>query len=324
MSKPVVVVTDTVFPTLEPTERIMAELGAELRVAASRETDDVLAVSRDADGIITCYADMNADVIAQLENCKVLARTGTGYNNIDVAAATAAGILVTNVRAYCDDEVSDQAMSLLLAVVRKIPYLNNSVQGGTWDESLAKPIPRIRGKVLGLAGFGNIPRQVSVKAQAFGMDVQAYDPYVDDETYASLGVKGVSFEEMLESCDFFSVHAPLTDETHNMFDAAAFGRMKPGSFIVNTARGPLIDADALADALDSGQIAGAGLDVLPEEPPQPGMRLLGRDNVVITPHVGFYSEDSVVDLQAFAAEQVSLVLRGEEARFPVNASELAG
>jgi len=318
MSKPVVVVTDYVFPNLEPTERIMEELGAELRVAKSRETADVLDVSRDADGIISCYSDMNAEVIAQLEKCKVIARTGTGYNNIDVDAATKAGMYVTNVRAYCDDEVSDHAMALLLALARKIPYLTGEVNAGRWDESAAKPLHRIRGKVLGLAGFGNIPRQVATKAQAFGISVIAYDPFVDDQTFSSYGVRGVSLHEMFEQADYFSVHAPLTDETHNMFDADAFARMKPGAFLVNTARGPLVDVEALADALDTGHVAGAGLDVLPDEPPASDLRLLGRDNVILTPHVGFYSEDSVVDLQELTAKQVALVLSGQEPQFAVN------
>lgn len=321
MSKPVVVVTDYVFPNLEPTERIMEELGAELRVAKSRETDDVLAVSRDADGIISCYSDMNAEVIAQLDKCKVIARTGTGYNNIDVDAATKAGMYVTNVRAYCDDEVSDQAMALLLSLARKITFMNSEVQDGRWDEGSAKPLHRIRGKVLGLAGFGNIPRQVAVKAQGFGIDVIAYDPYVDDETYASLGVRGVSLDDMIEQADYFSVHAPLNNETHNMFNADVFARMKPGALVVNTARGELIDVEALADALDSGQVGGAGLDVLPDEPPKSDLRLLGRDNVILTPHVGFYSEDSVIDLQTLTAQQVAAVIRGEKPEFAVNSPD---
>jgi D-3-phosphoglycerate dehydrogenase len=318
MSRPVVVVTDYVFPDLEPTKKVMERIDAEIRVAASRETEDVLAVARDADGIITCYADMNAEVIGQLENCKIITRTGTGYNNIDVAAATEAGIRVANVRAYCDDEVSDHAMALLLGLIRKISYLNAAVHNGTWDESMAKPLHRIRGSVLGLAGFGNIPRQVAVKAQAFGMTVQAFDPYCDAETFASAGVTGVSLDELIATSDHISVHAPLTDETHHMFDADAFSRMKPGTLLVNTARGPLVDVDALADALDSGQIAGAGLDVLPTEPPTSDLRLIGRDDVLLTPHVGFYSENSVHDLQAGAAEQVALVLSGQEPQFPVN------
>ena len=301
---------------------MMAELGWELRVAKSRETDDVLAVARDADGIITCYSDLNPEVIAQLEKCKVLARTGTGYNNINVEAATKAGMFVTNVRAYCDDEVSDHSMALLLAVARKIPFLNNEAHAGRWEESAAKPLHRIRGRVLGLAGFGNIPRQVAVKAQAFGIEVIAYDPFVDDETFAAAGVRGVTLEEMFAEADYFSVHAPLNDATHHMFNAEAFSKMKPGAIIVNTARGPLIDVDALADALDSGQVAGAGLDVLPDEPPSMDLGLIGRDNVVLTPHIGFYSEDSVVDLQTLTAKQVVTAIQGDVPEFAVNAKEL--
>jgi len=322
MPTPVVVVTDYIFPNLEPTEQMMAELGWELRVAKSRETDDVLAVARDADGIITCYSDLNPEVIAQLENCKVLARTGTGYNNINVEAATKAGMFVTNVRAYCDDEVSDHSMALLLAVARKIPFLNSEAHAGRWEESAAKPLHRIRGKVLGLAGFGNIPRQVAVKAQAFGIEVLSYDPFVDDETFAAAGVRGVSLEEMFAQADYFSIHAPLNDATHHMFNADAFSQMKPGAIIVNTARGPLIDVEALADALDSGQVAAAGLDVLPDEPPSKDLRLMGRDNVVLTPHVGFYSEDSVVDLQTLTAKQVVTAIQGDVPEFAVNAKEL--
>ena len=318
MSNPVVVVTDYVFPDLEPSKKVLSRINADIRVAASRETADVLEVARDADGIITCYADMNAEVIGQLTNCKIITRTGTGYNNIDVAAATEAGILVANVRAYCDDEVSDHAMALLLSVVRKISYMNNAVQGGTWDEGMAKPIHRVRGNVMGLVGFGNIPREVAVKAQGFGIEVQAFDPYCDAATFDALNVKSVSLDDLIASSDYISVHAPLTDETHHMINADSLGRMKKGAFVINTARGELVDVDALADALDSGHIAGAGLDVLPEEPPAADLRLLGRDNVLLTPHVGFYSEDSIHDLQAGAAEQVALVLSGQPPQFPVN------
>ena len=318
MSRPVVVVTDYIFPDLEPSKKVLSRIDAEIRVAKSRDTADVLDIATDADGIITCYSDINADVIGQLKNCKIITRTGTGFDNIDVAAATEAGIVVANVRAYCDDEVSDHAMALLLALVRKIPFLNTAVHGGRWDEAMAKPIERPRGKTLGLAGFGTISRQVAAKAQAFGINVQAFDPYVPDDVYKSLGVKSVSLEDLTTTSDYISLHAPLNAETHHMFNAEAFDRMKSGSYLVNTARGELIDVEALADALDEGKLAGAGLDVLPSEPPDPGLRLIGRDNVLLTPHVGFYSENSIHDLQAGAAEQVALVLEGKPPQFPVN------
>ena len=322
MSGPLVAVTDHVFANLEPTERALARLGADVRLAEAKTPEAILAVAREADGMIVCYADVTAGIIEELEKCQVIARTGIGVDNVDVDAATRAGIVVTNVREYCDDEVSDHAMALLLALVRKIPFLNEKVRGGTWGAGSAKPIHRIRGKVLGLVGFGNIPRQVAVKAHGFGMEVQASDPYVDADTYASHGVRGVDLDELISTSDYISVHAPLTDETHNMFNAEAFSRMKRGAFLVNTARGPLVDVEALVDALDAGQIAGAGLDVLPEEPPGADLRLLGRDDVLVTPHVGFYSEDSMIDLQAKAAEQVALVLSGEDPLYPVNAEAL--
>lgn len=322
MSGPLVAVTDHVFANLEPTQKALARLGADVRLAEAKTPEAILAVGREADGMIVCYADVTAGIIEELEKCQVIARTGIGVDNVDVAAATRAGIVVTNVREYCDDEVSDHAMALLLALVRKVPFLNEKVRSGTWGAASAKPIHRIRGKVMGLVGFGNIPRQAAVKAQGFGMDVQAFDPYVDADTFASRGVRGVDLDELLATSDYISVHAPLTDETHNMFDAAAFSRMKRGAYLVNTARGPLVDVEALVDALDAGQIAGAGLDVLPEEPPAEDLRLLGRDDVLVTPHIGFYSEDSMTDLQAKAAEQVALVLSGEAPQYPVNAEAL--
>jgi D-3-phosphoglycerate dehydrogenase len=322
MSGPLVAVTDHVFADLEPTQQALAHLGADVRLAEAKTPEAILAVGREADGMIVCYADVTAGIIEELEKCQVIARTGIGVDNVDVAAATRAGIVVTNVREYCDDEVSDHAMALLLALVRKVPLMNEKVRGGTWGAGPAKPIHRIRGKVLGLVGFGNIPRQLAVKAHGFGIDVQASDPYVDAETYAAHGVRGVDLDELLSTSDYISVHAPLTDETHNMFDADAFSRMKRGAYLVNTARGPLVDVEALVDALDAGQIAGAGLDVLPEEPPAEDLRLLGRDDVLVTPHIGFYSEDSMTDLQAKAAEQVALVLSGEAPQYPVNAEAL--
>jgi len=319
---PVVAVTDHVFPNLDPTERVLGGINAEMRLASAKTPEAILEVARDADGVIVCYADMTAEIIDQLANCKVLARTGIGYDNVDIAAASAKGMFVTNVPEYCEDEVSDHAMALLLGCVRKIAFLSESVDAGTWDAASAKPIGRLRGRTLGLAGFGKIPRRLSGKAQSFGIDVIAYDPYAPDEVFSGAGVRSVTFDELLADSDYISVHAPLTPETENMFGADAFAKMRQGSYIVNTARGPLIDVEALADALDSGHVAGAGLDVLPIEPPPAGSRLLNRPNVILTPHTGFYSEESMVDLQSKAAEQVVMVLSGQDPKFPVNLEQL--
>lgn len=321
---PVVAVTDHVFPNLEPTEEVLGRIGADLRLAAAKTPEAILDVAREADGVIVCYADMSADLIAELTNCKVIARTGIGFDNVDLEAASARGMFVTNVPEYCEDEVSDHAMALLLGSIRKIAFLSESVDGGTWDAGSAKPIGRIRGRTLGLAGFGKIPRRLAGKAQAFGMAVVAYDPYAPEQVFTDAGVRSVTFDELLAESDYISVHAPLTPETENMFDADAFAKMRQGAYIVNTARGPLIDVEALADSLDAGHLAGAGLDVLPVEPPPVGARLLNRPNVILTPHTGFYSEESMVDLQTKAAEQVAMVLSGQDPQFAVNLRQLRG
>lgn len=322
MSKTLVAVTDSTFPNLDLATQVLSEIDAELRLAKGTTPEEILAVARDADGLLVTYAKVPAQVIEQLTRCKVIARFGIGVDSVDIDAATRAGIMVTNVPEYCEDEVSDHAMALLLSLVRKIPYANRTTHGGKWSMPAVVPIHRIRGKCLGLIGFGKIPRLVAVKAQAFGLRVQTYDPFITAEVTDKLGVKCVSLSELLGSSDYISIHAPLTPDTHRMFNKEAFQKMKRGALLVNTARGPLVDVEELVDALDAKLIAGAGLDVLPEEPPAANSRLLGRDDVILTPHTGFYSEESMVDLQTKAAQQVALVLSGKEPRYPVNLKAL--
>lgn len=322
MANLLVAVTDTVFPNLEPTKQALSEVHAELKLAEATTPEAILAVAREADALLVCYAKVPAQIIDQLKRCKIIARTGIGYDNVDIDAATRAGIIVTNVPEYCEDEVSDHAMALLLALIRKIPFANQRAHAGKWETAAVNPIHRLRGRVLGLVGFGKIPKLVAAKAQAFGLRVQTYDPYLTAETTAKFGVQLVSLADLLKTSDYISVHTPLTPETKNLFNADAFRQMKRGAFLVNTARGPLVDVEALVDALDAGQLAGAALDVLPQEPPVPGLRLLGRDDVILTPHTGFYSEESMVDLQTKAAQQVALVLSGKAPRYPINLKQL--
>jgi D-3-phosphoglycerate dehydrogenase len=322
MANPLVGVTDHVFPNLEPTKQVLAGLGAEVRLAEATTPEAILKVARDADGLLVCYAKVPAQIIEQLKRCKVIARTGIGVDNVDIDAATRAGIVVTNVPEYCEDEVSDHAMAMLLALVRKIPFANKRAHAGKWETAAVNPIHRLRGRTLGLVGFGKIPKLVAAKAQTFGLQVQTYDPYITAETTSKFNVKLVTLPELLKTSDYVSVHTPLTAETKNMFNADAFRQMKRGALLVNTARGPLVDVDALVDALEAGQVGGAALDVLPQEPPVPGLRLLGRDDVILTPHTGFYSEESMVDLQTKAAQQVALVLSGKEPRYPINLKAL--
>jgi D-3-phosphoglycerate dehydrogenase len=223
---------------------------------------------------------------------------------------------------YCIDEVSDHAMALLLALVRKIPSSSARTHGGRWEMKAVVPIHRLRGSVLGLAGFGRIPQLVAPKAQAFGMKVVAYDPFAPDDAFTRADVERVDLPVLLATSDYISVHTPLTPETRHLFNRDTFARMKRGAYLVNTARGPIIDEAALSEALNSGQIAGAALDVMTQEPPPPSP-LFGRDNVIITPHTSFYSEESLVELQVKAAQEVVAVLSGRAPRNPVNPEVVA-
>ena len=268
--------------------------------------------------MLVTYARITAEMIRQMPKCRVISRFGIGVDNVDIAAATSAGIVVTKVPDYCIDEVSDHTMALLLALVRKIPFANTQVHGGTWRMPAVVPIHRLRGSVLGLVGFGRIPQLVAPKAQAFGMKVVAYDPFVPADVFARARVEGVAFDALLAASDYVSVHSPLVPETKGLFNTAAFKRMKRTAYLVNTARGPIIDEAALAAALDAGDIAGAALDVMSQEPPPADSPLFGRSNVIITPHTSFYSEESLVELQTKAAEEVASVLTGQPPRNPVN------
>lgn len=317
MSRNLIAVTDSPFPSLELAEAELARVDPELRVANSPSVEDILEVARDADAILVTYAKLPGDLLRRLNKCKAIGRMGLGVDNIDIAAATELGIRVTYVPDYCRREVSDHAMALLLALVRKIPFSNALVQAGRWEMRAVVPIRRLEGRVLGLVGFGGIPRTLAPKAHAFGLRVVAHDPFVSESVFASAGVEGVSFDDLLAMSDFVSIHAPLTDETRGLIDARAFAKMKTGALIVNTARGPLIDEAAMVAALDSGQLGGAALDVVESEPLASDSPLLGRDNVILSPHTGFYSVEALDELQTKAASDVARILSGEEPVYPV-------
>ena len=319
MAGPVIAVTDSVFPNLDPATAALAKLNPTFRMSKSANADDILAVAKDADAILVTYAKITREIIGQLTRCKAIGRFGLGVDNIDLPAAKEKGIAVNYVPDYCIREVSDHAMALLLALIRKVPLSNKLVQAGRWEMPAVVPIRRIEGTVLGLVGFGNIPRLVAPKAQAFGIKVIAYDPYAKAELFKAADVESVDLDTLLATSDYISVHAPLTPATRGMMNADAFSKIKKGALIVNTARGPLIDELALIAALDSGQLGGAGLDVVATEPLAKDSSLLGRDNVVLTPHTAFYSIEALAELQSKCASDVARVLSGEKAVYPISA-----
>jgi D-3-phosphoglycerate dehydrogenase / 2-oxoglutarate reductase len=316
-----VAVADTVFPNLNPTREVLSKIGADLRLAENPTPDSIVQVARDADAVLVTYAKITADMIGQMARCRIIARFGIGVDNVDIAAATAAGIVVTRVPDYCIDEVSDHTLALLLALARKIPFANSRVHSGRWDMSAVVPVHRLRGRVLGLVGFGRIPQLVAPKAKAFGLKVVTYDPYVAQEVTTAAGVERVDFAELVKVSDYISIHTPLMPETEGLFNSDIFRQMKPTAYLINTARGPIVDEGALAHALDAGQLAGAALDVLSQEPPT-ASPLFGRDNVILTPHMSFYSVESLVELQTKAAEEVVRVLSGQAPCNPVNLEAL--
>ncbi|KJE28747.1 D-isomer specific 2-hydroxyacid dehydrogenase, NAD binding domain protein [Geobacillus kaustophilus] len=313
-----VVVTDYEFQTLTPEQEVLSSLNVDFVAAQCRTEDEVIAVCKDADAIINQYAPISAKVIASLEKCKVISRYGVGVNTVDVDAATQKGIIVANVTDYSIDEVSDHALALLLSLARKIVKLNNEVKNGIWNFNVGKPIYRLRGRTLGLVGLGRIPQALAKKAQSFGLNVIAYDPYIPREVANQLNIQLVGLNDLFKQSDYISVHAPLTKDTKGMISDEQFNLAKKELIIVNTARGPVIDEYALIRALQDGKIAGAGLDVTEYEPIQPDNPLLKMENVVITPHVAWYSEESESELKRKTAQNVADVLSGYYPRYLVN------
>jgi D-3-phosphoglycerate dehydrogenase / 2-oxoglutarate reductase len=312
-----IAVTDSPFPSLDPAVAALKRVDPELRMAKSASAQDILAVAHDADAVLVTYAKLPGELLKELTRCKVIGRFGLGVDNIDIPAAARLGITVTYVPDYCLHEVSDHAIALMLALARKIPFSNRLVQSGRWEVPPIVPLRRLEGQVLGLIGFGNIPRAIAPKAKAFGLRVISYDPYVSATVMNALAVEATSFEDLLGRSDFVSVHAPLLPATRSLMNAAAFARMKKGAFVVNTSRGPLIDEAALVAALDSGHLAGAALDVVAVEPLAADSPLLGRDNVILTPHTAFYSVEALEELQTKCASDVARVLSGETPVYPV-------
>jgi D-3-phosphoglycerate dehydrogenase / 2-oxoglutarate reductase len=316
----VVAVTDHVFPDLDQEREILGAEGHELRFGTNAATpEEVASAVAGADAVLNCYAKMPGDVIRGLSGCRIIARYGIGLDTVDMDAANEMGIVVTNVPDYCIDEVSDHALSLALSLARGVALLDRKVRAGSWTPTDARPLHRIRGRTFGLVGFGRIARALAVKSAALGYEVVTTDPYVPDDAIREAGAEPLTFEALLGRADVVSLHVPLTDESHHLIDAQALAAMKPGAILVNTSRGPLVDADALRASLEAGHLGGAALDVLEREPPSADDPLLHRDDVVITPHAGFYSEESLRELQRKAVEQVVEVLAGRRPPYAVNA-----
>jgi D-3-phosphoglycerate dehydrogenase / 2-oxoglutarate reductase len=314
MSNPVVVLTDQVFPDVATERAILAEAGATLTVATGSRAD-VLALAATADAILTTYFPLGAADIRLLARCTIIARYGIGVDNIDLAAADDMGIAVTNVPDYCIEEVAAHTVALLLAVLRRLPEGHQEAVGGRWGVGALRPMQRPSQLSVGLVGFGRIARRVARALRAMDMGVLVHDPYLGADAG---GVETVALDELLARSDAVSLHCPLTPQTRGLIGADALRLMKPGSVLVNTARGPLVHTESVLSALRDGRLRAAALDVLDREPPEPGL-IADVPGLLVTPHVAYYSEASLRESQRKAATQVVKRLTGRPLDYPVAA-----
>ncbi|MGW6032478.1 C-terminal binding protein [Gordonia terrae] len=315
-----VLITDYAWPSLDVERAILATAGVELVVAETGDTDELVALAADVDAILTCFATVSARVLDAAPHCRTVARYGVGVDNIDVAHATQLGILVSNVPEYCSEDVADHTLLLMLALSRRLKLLTELVSGGGWDATEGTGV-RLRGRVIGLVGLGAIGRALVPRAQAVGLDVLAWHR----SSALPPGVRAAgSLDDLLSTADIVSLHVPSTPETVGLIGAAELARMKSTAWLINTARGTLVDTDAVLAALQSGQIAGAGLDVTDPEPLPPDHPLRRRGDVVLTPHVAFSSVESLADLARKAATNVIDALAGHVPADVINPEVLAG
>lgn len=317
MSNYLVCVSDTRHASYDIERRILAETGAELRLCNCASEEDIVRECADADAILLDMAPMTAKAVAGLKKCRVINRYGVGYDNVDVDACTARGIQVTNVPDYCAEDVSDHALALIMTCLRQTALRDRLVRQGKWN--IQRTSFRLQGKVLGVLGFGRIARALVKKTSGFGFSkVLVYDPYVSAQVCADMGAQKAELEEVLHQCDFLSLHMPVTPQTTRMINRETLALMKPTAILVNTGRGPLVDDEALAQALKEGRLLYAGLDTHWVEPLPADSPYLGLDNVVLTDHTAYSTVEAVEELKVKSANNIAAVLRGEQPGYPVN------
>ncbi|HVU10746.1 MAG TPA: C-terminal binding protein [Phototrophicaceae bacterium] len=307
------------YPDLSTETRILQPIGAEIIHTADLESPESVAAVRSADALMVSTERVSAELMDQMERCKIICRLGTGYDAIDVPAATARGIWVTYVPDYSIDEVSTHAISLLLTHNRRLPRLFEMVKSGIWwQRSEIDAIVRLSDLTYGVLGHGRIGMASARKGRGLGMRVIACDPYIDARRMTENGVTPVDFATLLRESDYLSLHVPLNDETRQIINDDALAQMKSSAILINTARGACVNIDDLLAAVQTGTIAGALLDVLPSEPPAPDHPIMHEPRIWITPHAAWYSEQSTDEVRVKGSQDVVRVLKGEMPRTPVN------
>ena len=320
MGKFKVIVTDDRFDNYDAEREALSQVDADLVVYDCKSQQEVIEAVKDADGVLLNLHTIKGDEIAAMTKCKVISRYGIGYDNVDVDAATAKGIWVARVPSYgADEAVSDQAMALLLDCIRRTTVKHNRIMGGEWNMMGDYKIHMLRASVFGIIGLGKIGTVLARKLSGFEpKEIIAYDPYKDADTMKEKGVRKVELEELLQQADCISIHCPLNDETKHMIDKAQFAKMKDSAILINTARGGIVSETALEKALREHRIAGAGVDVFEADPLPMDSPLRKVDNLVISDHIGFYTEECINTLKSRAAQNIAEVLKGNAPLYPLN------
>lgn len=302
----------------------LSTIGAEIIEIPAETEEEFIEAARDADAVIARGRSITRNIIENLDNCKVISLGSVGADSVDVVAATENGIPVTNVPDTFIEEVADHTIMMILATYRRLITMDKFVRDGRWSEGrpLLSRFPRLMGQTLGFISFGHVARATAVRAKGFGVRMIAYDPYIEELTMTANGVEPVGYDELLERSDILSMHAPATNEANHMMREEHFQKMKPTSLFINNGRGPTVDEAALIKALQLGWIAGAGLDVLEEEPPDLENPLLAMDNVILSPHVASASGRMAPETQRRVGQEITLVLSGRWPRTCVNPSVL--
>lgn len=316
--KPKVVIAYTGFGDIELESKILRQIDAEIIHSGNLTDPEALEAVKDADAIIVTLQKVTGDIINSMERCKIISRAGTGLDTIDIPTATKRGIWVTYVPDYSIDEVSAHAIALLMSLARGIPKMVQATRSGVWDAAAWGPVYRLQDQTLGVLGFGRIGQATAEKGRGLGLKVIAYDPYANQEVADKLGVQIVDLETLTRESDYISLHSPLIDSTKHIVNADFLAKMKPTAYVINAARGPLIDEEALLKAVQSRQIAGAGLDVFAVEPLAADSPLLQEERILVTPHAAWYSEEAKLDMRTRATEEVVRILSGQPPRAPAN------
>lgn len=280
--------------------------------------EDIINQMSECDICLVVSSPFTRRVIEALPKCKGILRYGIGLDNVDVAAATERKVQVCYEPAYCVEDVATHAFIMMLDLSKKISMLDKEVRAGNWGFSIGYPARRLQGKTIGLLGFGNIAQRLAELVQVFNMDIVTFDPFVSNETTSKKGIRKVEFEELLAVSDFISIHCPLTESTRHLLSTEQFSKMRPTAFVINTSRGPIIDTNALVQALEAGKICGAGLDVHENEPLNKEHPLCKMNNVILTPHAGFYTEEAFFRLRTSIIEQTIAILKSEKPAYIAN------